>query len=72
MWNLKGKPEWPISILPLVIREIEIKTLMSFYFVSISKSKQETGFSWGIKTHGRFQLGPPFWRTNGQHLTENK
>lgn len=45
---------------------------MSFYFVSISKSKEETEFSWGMKTHGKFQLVHPFWRTNGQNIIENK
>lgn len=70
--NLEGKPEWLISISPPVIREREIKALLSFCCVSVSESKRETVFSWGMKTHGRYQLGRPFWRTNGQHVTENE
>lgn len=67
----KGKTRIANKYITTSNQRNEIKALISFYFVSISKNKQETEFSWGMKTHGECQLVYSFWRTNGQHLVEN-
>ena len=36
-----------------VTRELQMKTLMSLYFICLAKIN-ETELSWGMKTHGSF------------------